>query len=171
MGAVVAQDGSGSSDVGNGACEPAWSVPIHSACQRGRESMTEQSYALSCISIDSEPVTVLPLFGGDFSGEEKIPEIASIPCSSRARSSKVIPVFLRTPSALRALRNDCLFIYLPCTPTLKKAFSRFSRFFGGAILVAVNSKESWRVFPQSSTCCGCCGVESVDRLFGCARRR
>lgn len=55
------------------------------------------------MSIDSDSVTVppvllradVPRFGGDFSGDEKIPDTGSIPYSSRTPlSSSLIPVFL-----------------------------------------------------------------------------
>ena len=80
-----------------------------------RANSAKRLHALSCISIDSDPVTVLPRFGGDFSGEEKMPEIASIPCSSRARSSSVIPVFLRMVSVARTMFH--VFVYLPSLHT------------------------------------------------------
>lgn len=63
--------------------------------QRVRASLLPCSHLLSCMSIDSDAVTVLPRLGGDFSGEEKMPEIGSRPLSSRTPlSSSVIPVFL-----------------------------------------------------------------------------
>jgi hypothetical protein len=63
---------------------------------------------LSCTSIDSDAVIVSLRFGGDFSGDEKMPEIGSRPCSSYTpRSASVMPVFLR-PSATGAL-SICLF--------------------------------------------------------------
>jgi hypothetical protein len=87
------------------------SAQLHYAYQRVRASFPEQYYALSCISIDSEPVTVLPRFGGDFSGEEKMPEMASIPCSSRVRSSSVMPVFLHLLSVECLRGNEGMFVY------------------------------------------------------------
>jgi len=58
-------------------------------------------YILSCISMDSDSVTVSPVrleaprLGGLFAGEEKIPEMGSRPCSSRKPlSGSSIPVFL-----------------------------------------------------------------------------
>lgn len=54
-------------------------------------------YVLSCISIDSDAVTVPLRFGGDFSGEENMPEMGSRPCSSYTPLSvSVIPVFLHS---------------------------------------------------------------------------
>jgi hypothetical protein len=54
-------------------------------------------YVLSCISIDSDAVTVPLRFGGDFSGEENMPERGSKPCSSYTPLSvSVMPVFLRS---------------------------------------------------------------------------
>lgn len=56
--------------------------------------------ALSCSSIDSESVNVPPVLrtlrvGGDLSGDEKMPEMGSMPYSSRRPVSfSVIPVFL-----------------------------------------------------------------------------
>lgn len=112
MSTVVAQDRSGSGNVWDGACK--------SACQHNpavpsitcARVFARRLYALSCISIDSDPVTVLPRFGGDFSGEENMPEIASIPCSSRARSSRVIPVLLCMLLFARSHSlNVCLFTF------------------------------------------------------------
>lgn len=93
MHAIIAQYCSGGGDVGNGTF--AW-MSAHSLRSQpyARASSLPYAYVLSCISIDSDPVTVLPRLGGDFSGEEKMPETGSRPCSSRARSSSVIPVFL-----------------------------------------------------------------------------
>lgn len=169
MGAIVAQNSSGRGDVWNGACE--------SACQRnstvpasaGFARLVKRLYTLSCMSIDSDSVVVLPRFGGDFSGEEKIPEIASIPCSSRARSSSVIPVFLRLSSAVRTRRTEYLFVYLPCTPTLKKAFSRLSRFLWGAILIAVCPGKDQARLPSLLDVLQRLWGRGVDRLFGCAQ--
>jgi hypothetical protein len=89
--------------------------PMYSMCRLG-EPGESHSRVLSCISIDSDAVTVPPRLGGDFSGEEKMPEIGSKPCSSYTpRSASVMPVFLRT-SATCAFASRC-FSYLPCTPT------------------------------------------------------
>lgn len=83
---------------------------------RGRQNMRASRFALahilSCMSIDSDPVISLPRFGGDFAGDEKMPEIASIPCSSRARSSRVMPVFLRKLLVARTcIGGVCLFTF------------------------------------------------------------
>jgi hypothetical protein len=80
--------------------------------RRLREPADSRGRVLSCISIDSDAVTVPPRLGGDFSGEEKMPEIGSRPCSSYTpRSASVIPVFLQ-PSAACAFAFRC-FSYLP----------------------------------------------------------
>ena len=70
------QPQSRSHDVWNGACE--------SACQRkstlpasaGFARLVKRLYTLSCMSIDSDSVIVLPRFGGDFSGEERGRDVA-----------------------------------------------------------------------------------------------
>jgi hypothetical protein len=49
---------------------------------RKRESADSPGRILSCISIDSDAVMVPPRFGGDFSGEEKMPETGSRPFAS-----------------------------------------------------------------------------------------
>jgi hypothetical protein len=93
-------------------------VSADSMCSMRRMGEPGESHdrVLSCISIDSDAVTVPPRFGGDFSGEEKMPEIGSKPCSSYTpRSASVMPVFLRT-LATCAFASRC-FSYLPCTPT------------------------------------------------------
>jgi hypothetical protein len=62
-----------------------------------RESARLSRCVLSCMSMDSDAVTVtvLPRLGGDFSGDEKMPEMGSRPCSSYTpRSVSVMPVFL-----------------------------------------------------------------------------
>jgi hypothetical protein len=65
------------------------------------------------MSMDSDPVLVLPRLGGDFSGEEKMPEMGSRPLSSRTPlSSRVIPVFLRGHLVARTLwLNLCLLTF------------------------------------------------------------
>jgi hypothetical protein len=50
--------------------------------RRLREPPNPRGHVLSCISIDSDAVTVPPRLGGDFSGDENMPEIGSKPCSS-----------------------------------------------------------------------------------------
>ena len=87
------------------------SAQLPYAYQRVRARLPKRDHALSCISIDSEPVTVLPRFGGDFSGEENMPEMASIPCSSRVRSSSVIPVFLHLLSVECLRGSEGMFVY------------------------------------------------------------
>ena len=77
---------------------------------------------LFCISIDPDPVASSPRFGGDRSGDEKMPETGSRPCSSyMPLSSSVMPVFLRNVNyCLRdaSTLNRTNPAYLPCTPTL-----------------------------------------------------
>jgi hypothetical protein len=64
--------------------------------------------------MDSEPVMVSECRAGDFSGEEKMPEMGSKPLSSRTpRSSSVIPVFLSLWLDARAKVMD-----LFCSPSL-----------------------------------------------------
>jgi hypothetical protein len=59
-------------------------------------------YILSWSSIDSDPVAFPPRLGGDFSGDEKMPEMGSRPCSSYTPlSASVMPVFLCTVSDMR----------------------------------------------------------------------
>lgn len=92
--------------------------PVSAIRFRVGVSAIPQSHILSCISMDSDAVTVLPRFGGDFSGDEKIPEIGSRPCSSyMPRSVSVMPVFLCCDQYMRVVLTACC-AYLPCTPTL-----------------------------------------------------
>lgn len=94
------QLGSGGSCLWNGTC---------SCCQYDFYVLTSTIYDCTCTntlnilvrSMDSDSVSVPPVrfdvrLGGDFSGDEKMPEMGSRPCSSRTPlSSSVIPVFLR----------------------------------------------------------------------------
>jgi hypothetical protein len=84
--------------------------------------------ALSCISIEPDPVASSPRLGGDLSGDEKIPEIGSRPCSSYTPlSASVMPVFLRNVNCcLRACAGA-----LVCSPSLHTnvviiVFARFA---------------------------------------------
>ena len=86
MGAAVAQDLARCGEVGNRACALVSGIVAVCLCM----------HILSCNSIDSDAVTVLPRLGGDFSGEEKMPEMGSKPCSSYTpRSASTMPVFLQ----------------------------------------------------------------------------
>jgi hypothetical protein len=76
-------------DVMRSGMEPVLSVSAHS-CNRFHV------YALFCISMGPDPVASSPRLGGDRSGDEKMPETGSRPCSSyMPLSSRVMPVFLR----------------------------------------------------------------------------
>jgi hypothetical protein len=68
----------------------------------------EVNHTPSSMDIPSDPIVVLlPYASGDFSGDEKIPSISSIPCSSRLPSLKVTPVRLHpVPWSGFPCRND-----------------------------------------------------------------
>lgn len=114
MCAAVAQYLVRSGDVWNRTCMQI-SISVY---PRSCKNSKTYCNALSCISMDSDAVMVSPRFGGDFSGDEKMPEMGSKPCASYTpRSSSVMPVFLQMSVLYVRPRSSC-FAYLPCTPTL-----------------------------------------------------
>jgi hypothetical protein len=90
--------------------EPAFaymSVESTGSMRRVRKFLTPFDYVLSCMSMDSDAVAVSPRFGGDFSGDEKMPEMGSRPCSSYTpRSASVIPVFLELSAICPGYRSS-----------------------------------------------------------------
>ena len=102
------------------------------ALQGWRKARKLQFYfrdILSWISIDSDAVTVPLCLGGDFSGDEKMPEIGSKPCSSYTpRSARVIPVFL-CASDMCAVFEAIVLSTFPARQHYRTDFRDFRAFF------------------------------------------
>ena len=120
--------------------------------------------------MDSDPVAFPPRLGGDFSGDEKMPEIGSRPCSSYTPlSASVMPVFLcnvnkyapslgvSTPTFLEHRHCSSCFrglrvsVQAPCLREL--------------VCKGVNARV---VAIDASLVCSCV-VEGADNLFGFGR--
>ena len=98
--------------------------------------------ALSCISIEPDPVASFPCLGGDLSGDEKMPEIGSRPCSSYTPlSASVMPVFLRNVSyCLRACAGASIRLPSLHANVVVIVFARFA-FLCGRHLQSLVRKE------------------------------
>jgi hypothetical protein len=152
-------------DVTRSGIEPALSV-------RAKSCDGFNVYALFCISIDPDPVASSPRLGGDLSGDEKMPETGSRPCSSyMPLSSSVIPVFLRNVNFC----VDACPQALLCPPSLHTnvvviVFARFAflcrRHDCGICLQEVNARV---VVGDASVLSRLNREGAVDKLFGFRR--
>lgn len=81
-----------------------------------------------------------------------MPDIASMPCSSRARSSSVMPVFLRMPSVARKM--FCVFVYLPALHTnIEEGIFAIVALSLRCHICNPIASEVWRAFECNVTRC------------------
>jgi hypothetical protein len=152
-------------DVMRSGMEPVASVST-SSCDHSN------NYALFCISIDPDPVASSPRLGGDLSGDEKIPETGSRPCSSyMPLSSSVMPVFLRNvKKCLRACPGALLCLPSLHTNVVVIVFARFAflsrRHVIRNCLQGVNARG---VVGDASVLSRLNSEGAVDKLFGFRR--